>query len=163
MSVELAIRLGDKTVSKTEFLAALSGTLKDLFKEVPSLTWTDEGAGDAVLGGSATSFSIECGVDAKIEVQSSTIGSEETWGEDGGWWVTLSIWIRSSESFLLLLGASGCLGQKSASEVVDEAGLLKRGRWVKPAEVFAIAEEGRGLPFAEAARVVCARLGVTFG
>ena len=163
MSVELEIRLGVGAVSRVQFLCVLSDAVRRAFvvDSVPS--WEANLDRGGVIGGEDNVFELELGTDAAIEGRCYTIGPEDMHGEDGGWWVCFSVILRTPESFLLLLLASACLGRIAGAQVLDESGLCGQGRWLSPADLLAATEASAGLSFADAARSLCKRLGVSFG
>jgi hypothetical protein len=162
VSVEFEVRLGVRTVPKAQLFRDLSAAVRSaiLVDSVPS--WETGLDSDDVIGSGDDTFRLELGPDAVIQCRCYTVGPEDAFGEDGGWWVCFSVVLRTPESFLLMIFASACLGQVAGTQVLDDSGFFGRGRWLKPADLLAVVATSARLPFADAARLVCASLGVSF-
>lgn len=163
MSVELEVRLGVGAVPKEQFLRVLSDVLRGTWHMDSVPSWEADADSGGMIGGGDSAFRLELGSNAAIEGRCYTVGPEDALGEEGGWWVCFSVVLRTPESFLLMLLASACLGQAAKTQVLDDSGFFGRARWLKPVDLLAVAKSSAGLPFAEAARMLCGSLGVSFG
>lgn len=154
MSVELEVRLGSATVPWLSLLTSVSEELQSMFGKQQAATWPTWELSHSmphVLGGEATTFRLAMAEEAAIEMRCYCIGTEDELGEDGGWWISLSAAVRSPETLCLALVTAACLAKLSKSRVLDDALLLKRGRWIGPDDVLAMIDGTENLSFKQAA------------
>lgn len=152
MSIELQLRLGSDVVPKAALFQALSDALRGTFAVEGLPSWEASPTGGATLGRTEEAFQLTVGTDAQVEVRCHSIGSEETFGFDGGWWVCVSVALRTPESKLLMLLASACLARVAGTGVFDESAMFGLGQTPAPEDLLALVGRWKGTPFSEAAR-----------
>jgi hypothetical protein len=154
MSVELEVRLGSATVGVSTFVESVATELRARFSKHEGDTWPALMTGKdlpELLGGEPCAFLLEMAEGASIEVRSYCVGTTEDFGEDGGWWVSLTAVIRSPETFYLMRLAAACLAKLSAQLVLDEASRLGSDRWIEPDKVLDTLGTNESQSFKEAA------------
>jgi hypothetical protein len=159
LSIELQVRLGRQVVTRALLFRDLSLELRRLFVLRDQPSWESDAPATGTLGADSATFDLRLGTEAEISVLSHSAGSEETLGEDGGFWVVFTVVIRSHPSELLMLLASMSLARIVGCSVLDESEICRRGRWVTPEEIEAIVSLRSGLPFDEASEVISSDLG----
>lgn len=163
MSIDLGVKLGTKTVHRAEYLSALSLILQTAFSvRAADIVLSDNGAAESI---GLRDFLVRIDVerDACISISVSSIGTEEEYGEDGGWWATLEVELRTEESVLLLALASACLARSFGTSVLDDSGLFKRDRFVESEWLLSVALASSGVPFSESAHRFCQQFGLSCG
>lgn len=160
MSIELEVRLGEKEFALSALWSLLSDRVSILVTDEPHLSFSPTQDVDTTIGRGAHSFYVRAAA-AELFVICTTIGPEDKWHDQGGWWLTMSVTMRTMESLLLLILVSSCVAEIIDAPIVDESGILGNGMTVPAADVFSMLDLGRKLHFAEAAQLIGTRLGVS--
>lgn len=158
MSVELAIRLGSRTLSKEALHRVVAGEWRQRFDSDPP-SFTESNLGEDKIGMGDSVFRCEDGKHSGIECRSHSAGTEESLGEDGGWWLYVSVVPRTNESFLLMLLVAACVAKMLESAIIDEAGLMRSGRYVDHSMIFAASDSVDARSVSEASRRIGERYG----
>src|SRR5262245_54180971 len=105
MSIELELKLGDASLEQKKLTDAVWAALNDAFEMDRQLKVTPL---QLVLGPWNWSFTLEIEPNAVVDVGSIKVGSESEFGEEGGWWVYVTVTMRKPESFALMIAAAAC-------------------------------------------------------
>ncbi|MCG8425601.1 MAG: hypothetical protein MJE77_47585 [Proteobacteria bacterium] len=141
MALEIDVKL-QRLVPLMELQQRVTDTLLAWFGTTTPRVIAD-GSDELLAEGAAAQLDID-GI-ALVSIQSTSAGSEEALGEDGGLWATFSAGeFRSPESLFLACLAAATAAQITGGCVVDEAGLVGPEREVTPEEFTARLREMMG-------------------
>jgi hypothetical protein len=161
MAIELDLKIGDGTASNLRLVQMVADELKARFPKSSatlSIECNPAEALDRSLGGASSGFRLALDENGEVQVLCYSIGPEEAFGEDGGWWVCVSVLIRSPKSTVLLIVTAACLAKMTETQVVDESLLLGRGHSLRPETLLEIVGSSTELSLEDAAANVVAAI-----
>jgi hypothetical protein len=152
VSVELEVKLRSKEVSVHELVSIVSAELRarfplDAHPSWPS--WMEPETLQGVLGGAKRFLNLGFANDTSMQLLVLSIGDEEVYGEDGGWWVSISPIIRTPQSYCLMMLTAACLARLTQVDVLDDARFLDSSRWISPEVLLTMVGGSKNLCFAE--------------
>ena len=145
MAVEFEVKC-IREVAMTDLVAPCQTILHDRFRVMNDPQIATSACGDVTIS-----------PDAQVNV-AFYVSSDSNDAAERGLWACISMNpARTPQSFLLGLALAISLAQANESQILDEAGLLGRGRMVEPDEIQAHMKPGS---FAEIAEIVTRDHGV---
>lgn len=140
MAVELAVKLSSQVIRRAQLYDELVNILSHLHVKNSDALKLSPVSKD-IIGGREDFFCVSLGDDAEVECMCHCAGSEEELGYEGGWWLSITVTIRSMQSKLLLLALSACVSKLVKTPILDESNLFaKSGRFLAYEEALQILE-----------------------
>jgi len=153
MSIEFDVRVSPSEIRIEDIFANVRSSFETYFSDEigPSFDLSNSLA-EQIANKDSPSVWIRVANDAAVRCDFYFVDLNDT--EDGGLWACFGVGIRNNQSILLAAISAAALAKVTASAIVDEGSLLRRGRILSAEDVDEIFEALRGLSLNEAAKKI---------
>jgi hypothetical protein len=162
MSIELEVRVDTRSIRKKVLFLELSKIMREKFECGLDFSWEREHPESETIVCEPSVFHLAIGNIAEVQCFCYTAGSEEDLGDEGGWWLCVSVVSRNPNSFLLMLVVAACVGNIAESEIVDDANLLSANRTITSREILSMIGSDNTGSFSAIAKSVSQVCGLNF-
>lgn len=162
MSISLCVKLGNNTIPKRVLYDYLLDKWKSIVLSDVSPIFLDRSEGNLSFGGKQDYSDIIIDDEAGVRCLCYFAGAKDVSNENSGWWLDISVTVRTEESILLLAITSACFAEIASTNVADDANIMHLGISVKPARIFQIVSSIDRLNLSNAASEICKIFGISF-